>query len=132
VTVVLDSNIFISAFRFRGRPLDIIQMGVEGKLDIAISQSIINETVRVLQVKFGATESELGAALRIMDGCGRMVFPVQKFDVVTDDADDNHIVECAVAAKADTIITGDKDLLRMQSFGNIAIVRLGVFLERYA
>ena len=128
--VVLDTNIFISAFRFRGRPLDLVLMGVDREIDIVLSESIIEETLRVLRDKFTATQAEMETALQIMHACGRKVEPAVKLDVVTDDPNDNHIVECAVTAGADAIITGDQDLLRMSKYQGIAMLRVGEFLGR--
>ncbi|MEW6377919.1 MAG: putative toxin-antitoxin system toxin component, PIN family [Thermodesulfobacteriota bacterium] len=45
------------------------------------------------------------------------------------DEPDNRILECAVAAKADFVVTGDKHLLSLKHFQNIKIVRLSDFLE---
>jgi predicted nucleic acid-binding protein len=83
----------VSAIKFRGQPLEIVQMGVEGKVDIAISQSIIDETLRVLRLKFKTTEAELDATSRIMHSCGRMVRVDQHFDAVPADPKDEHIVD---------------------------------------
>ena len=105
-------------------------MGVEGEVDIAISKSIIDETLRVLRDKFHATQYELDTASSIMDACGRMVYPVHKLDVVKADPDDNHIVECAVTAEAAAIITGDKHLLNLQAYESIAIMKVGGFPEQ--
>ena len=58
-----------------------------------------------------------------------MVHPTVRLDVVPDDPDDNHIVETAVAAGADAIITGDKDLLRLENYQGIRMVRVSDFLH---
>jgi predicted nucleic acid-binding protein len=42
--------------------------------------------------------------------------PPETLDVVKDDASDNRIVECAVAAGSDVIVSGDKHLLALGSF----------------
>lgn len=52
-------------------------------------------------------------------------------DVVKTDPDDNKIIECAVAAGADAIVTGDKKhLLPIRSFQGIKIVEIAEFLNR--
>ena len=55
--------------------------------------------------------------------------PTQLLDI-TDDPDDNRILECAVAAGSDIIVTFDKDLLRLGEYGGIEIVRADDFLQR--
>ena len=54
----------------------------------------------------------------------------KKYLDVKDDASDNRIVECAVAAGSDVIVTGDKHLLALGSFRGIDIVRVSDFLGR--
>jgi uncharacterized protein len=124
------SSVLVSAIKFRGQPLEIVQMGVEGKVDIAISQSIIDETLRVLRLKFKTTEAELDATSRIMHSCGRMVQVDQHFDAVPDDPKDDHIVDCAVAANADAIISGDHHLLDLRAYGRIEMLTVRDFLQR--
>jgi putative PIN family toxin of toxin-antitoxin system len=127
MVIVLDSSVLVSAIKFRGQPLEIVQMGVEGKVDIAISQSIIDETLRVLQLKFKATEAELDAASRIMHSCGRMVQVDQHFDAVPADPKDDHIVDCAVAANADAIISGITICLTWGVWQDRDVERAGLF-----
>jgi predicted nucleic acid-binding protein len=47
---------------------------------------------------------------------------------VPDDPDDNRIVECAVKAGSDYLVTGDKHLLRVGSYGLLSIVKVAEFL----
>ena len=42
------TNIYVSALHFGGKPMQLLQMGLEGELDIALSQPILDETLRVL------------------------------------------------------------------------------------
>lgn len=46
------------------------------------------------------------------------------------DPDDVHVLACAVAAEADAIVTGDKDLLVLGSFHGIPIVPATEALKR--
>lgn len=48
--------------------------------------------------------------------------PKQKFDVIKEDKDDNKFLEAAVEGKADYIVSGDKDLLRLENFMGIKII----------
>ncbi len=128
MSVVLDSNLWISAFIFRGRPLELVEMGLDRQVDIAVSQSIIDETLRVMKDKFHAKPIVLESALFIMTTSARMVEPVIQVKAVRDDPND--VVSCAIAADAEAIITGDKDLLRMGSYEGIKMLRLGEFLRR--
>jgi hypothetical protein len=52
--------------------------------------------------------------------------------VVTEDPADNRILECALAAGSDTIVTGDRHLLKLGRFGDAKILTPAQFLERYS
>jgi predicted nucleic acid-binding protein len=49
-------------------------------------------------------------------------------DAVKDDPSDNRIVECAVSAGSDYLVTGDKDLLRLGQYDSVRIVNVADFL----
>lgn len=61
----------------------------------------------------------------------RLVTPSEHMDVVHADPDDNRIIECAVAAVSDTVVSGDTDLLRLGSFRGIRIVKVSDFLAGF-
>lgn len=51
-----------------------------------------------------------------------MVTPTEKVSVITRDPKDNKILECALAGKADLIVTADQDLIKLKSFKGIGII----------
>jgi putative PIN family toxin of toxin-antitoxin system len=65
-----------------------------------------------------------------------VVKPKAHLSVITRDPADNRVLEAGVAGKANSIITGDEDLLSLKSFENISIMRparfLAVMTERAA
>jgi uncharacterized protein len=58
----------------------------------------------------------------------RLVEPTESLHVVEADPTDDRIVECAVAADAEVILSGDKHLLALGNFREIPIQRVGEFL----
>jgi len=128
--VTLDSNIYLSALNFRGIPLLLLDMGARGNIQIAISDAILQEVLRVQREKFKAPPESLERAKLLIEGCTHWVVPTQTLKVVPDDADDNRIVECAVAAGSEAIVTGDKDLLRMGSYQGIYMMTAAAFLRQ--
>jgi len=61
----------------------------------------------------------------------QIVEPKKKISVVKDDPDDNKIIECAIEAKADYIISQDKHLLKLKSYKNIKIITPDDFLSKF-
>jgi predicted nucleic acid-binding protein len=58
-----------------------------------------------------------------------VITPQQRFDVVTD-PDDNKILECAIEARSDCVVTRDRHLLTLELFQGIPIITPEDFLSR--
>jgi predicted nucleic acid-binding protein len=71
------------------------------------------------------TPSWLSASGRIFT---RRVSSTETLDVVKADPDDNRILECAVAAGSDVIVTGDAHLLQLGAYRGISIMKVADFL----
>ena len=93
-----------------------------------ISYPIINELLRVLANKFGRTNAELAEVRGFIIEFGHLVTPVQTVAVLADEPD-NRILECALAADADVIVTGDRAMLALGQIGNTQIVSLANYLD---
>ena len=104
-------------------------MALEGEINLAVSQPIIDETLDVLGRKFGVAAEELPEYEAVIREAARTVRAAVALEVVKEDPDDNKILECAVTAGSDYIVTGDKDLLRLGSYDSIEILRVSDFLK---
>lgn len=129
VRVTADSNIYISAFQFRGKPLELLTLAGKARMDLAISDHIIDEVSRTLRQKFDWPEERVQQAQRIMATIARRVVPSETIDVNEDDPSDNRILECGVEAGSQCIVSGDKDLLRLGGYGAVQIVRVANLLN---
>jgi putative PIN family toxin of toxin-antitoxin system len=128
--ITVDANIFVSAIVFGGKPAALLLKAVEGDVDVATSQPILDEVFRVLREKFGLSAAELAEAEARICSFTRRVAPTHTLDVIHEDPDDNRILECAVSSGSDVIVTGDKDLLRRESYEGIRIMTVADFLQR--
>jgi putative PIN family toxin of toxin-antitoxin system len=74
-------------------------------------------TVRelLLRTKFKVSEGDADLAGALLKDFALLVTPRVVLDVIAKDPDDNHVLACAVAGKADFIVTGDKHLLNLSS-----------------
>jgi putative PIN family toxin of toxin-antitoxin system len=127
-TVTLDTNVYVSAFQFGGTRL--LHMAIDGDIEIAVSQPIIEEVIRVLRDKFLWDGYGLHDARQQILGLATLVTPKQTLDVVKEDEPDNRILECAAEAGSNFIISADNDLLRLGSYGGAPIMRAADFLQR--
>jgi putative PIN family toxin of toxin-antitoxin system len=127
--VTLDSNIYVSALQFGGIGIRLIAMARRRIIRIDISEVIAAETIGVLRDKFGWGGYELHFARLELLKFANVVMPTNAIRV-SDDPDDDRILECAVAAGSHFVVTEDKDLLRLGAYEGIAIVRAAEFLRR--
>jgi len=111
-SVTLDSNVYISALQFGGKPMQLLDMAINGEIEIAVSRPIITEVGRVLEKKFHWPEQDIEDAKVLIITTAKWVEPKVTLAVVKDDPDDDRIVECAVESGSEAIITNDGDLLR--------------------
>jgi len=128
--VVLDSNIYISGIIFGGNPRKIIDLIVEGKLRLYISSDILIEIKEVLERdKFGFSSDVTQQIISEIESLSELVMPKKRHSVVNRDEDDNIIIDCAIEANADYIITGDDDLLTLKEFKKVKILNPSEFLK---
>jgi uncharacterized protein len=123
-SITADSNIWVSAFNFPGKPRFLIEMAAEGEVQIDVSDEIIEEVLRVLKLKFQWSVEALDGAKLEMEAIRRKARPDESVEVIEEDPADNRILECAQAARSDYIVSGDRDLLRLRVFRDIPIVKV--------
>jgi len=128
--VTADTNILVSGFNFlAGKPSQFLQLARSGAISLVVSQPIIEETTDVLARKFNWTAEDIEEARRWLKDIARTVTPAVRLDVIKEDPPDNRILECAVSAGSDYIVTGDNDLLRLGQYAGIRIMNVADFLE---
>ena len=129
IGVTLDSNIYVSALQFGGIGVRLVGMARAGAIRMDTSEAILAETMGVLRDKFGWDGYRLHFARLELRKFAKVVVPSQTLEV-TGDPDDNRILECALAAGSDCIVTYDQDLLRLGKYAGIKIVSAVDFLQR--
>ena|SRR3989338_6227476 len=128
---VFDTNIFISAFIIPGSQGEkAFLLARQRRFELYTSVPILTETANKLREKFNQSEEDIKEALKMISRAAEVLKPSIKLDVL-EDVPDNRILECAVEAKADVIVTGDRHLLRLKKFQGIPVVRLVDFLRMF-
>ena len=119
--LVFDSSIWISAIKYGGTPLAAILRALDADT-IATCNELEDEVVRVASEKFHIPASDVRDQLAHLLLRAVRVAITGKVSGVCRDPKDDFILECALRANSDMIITGDKDLLSLKSFGTIQIM----------
>ena len=129
--VVLDTNIVASATYWRGKPAHCLEAWVNGKFDLAISHPILSEYEAIMvRLAVRYPKKEPAGWLGAIRQAGHLYLPAP-LAAVSSDPDDGMFIECAVAARADYLVTGDKGhLLVLKQAGGIPIIAASEFLAR--
>ena len=131
IKVVLDTNIYISGILFAGKPREVLDLAIKGKIHVFISPDILSELRDVLsRKKFGFSPEHVDIIIREIESITTMVNPAKKYSIVSHDSD-NIIIDCAMESRVEYIITGDNDLLCLNKYKSINIINPALFIEEY-
>ena len=130
--VVIDTNIFVSSF-FGGNPRKIIDLWKKGNITLCLSKDILDEYIDVLQRVGLKDENEIEELLSLFAKGFNILFTTKtpKIKAVKDDPEDDKFIECAVALKAEVVITGDSAIRALGEYMGIKIVNPQQFLNSY-
>lgn len=128
--IVLDTNIVISGFGWRGNPHRILIEIMEGKLHWIISEEQLNEIKRVIQyshLKF--TEKQKTDIIAMVYQTSTIITIENQIKVILEDLSDNMLLDIALAAEADYLISGDAHLLKLKIIRKTRILKPTSFVE---
>jgi len=108
IRVVLDTNIVVSAhLKSEGYERHVLDLVLVGKLQLAVSAAILTEYEEVLRrPRFCLTTRQVSRSLRLIRAAARIVTPHRALNIARDSAD-NRFLECAEAAGATYLVTGN-------------------------
>ena len=129
--IVCDTNTLISGFLFDGLERRLLIKIAEREIICFISEEILVEFAAVIsREKFGLTNQQQAIILSALTEITELVKPAEKIWAVQRDPDDNKVIECAVEANAQGIVSGDRDLLDLKEIRNIPILSTRQFLTK--
>jgi len=129
--VVLDTNVLISSILFKGELTGIVDLWKRGKIVPVVSRETFDEFRNVLGYpKFRLSDGEITSIIEeevlpffeIVEIAGEV-------SRVCKDPDDDKFIACALSASADFIVSGDKDLCDVITYGTIKIIRASDLLK---
>ena len=132
--ITADTNVLISSTFWYGDSNTIIELVENKSIELVLSRQIIEEFSKVLhseeiQNKIKTKNLEIIRTIEKIVSLSLIVEPKQKFNVLTEDPDDNKILDCAFEAKADYIVSQDYHLLKLGEFEGIKIISPRQFLD---
>ena len=134
--LVVDTNVLVSAFLWQGTPGRLIDLAGEKEISPYTSRALVDELSTVLHRKKLARQVAATGltAAQMISHYRRLATPVTGRPLtpqVSRDADDDAVLACALAARADLIVSGDKDLLVLKVFHGIPIVTAAQAVQKF-
>jgi putative PIN family toxin of toxin-antitoxin system len=127
--IVIDTNIYISAIFWGGKPREVVDLGRSGQVSIFNSLEIEEEILRALKTKFRLSDEESVQILLDFSTFTNLVKIHRRLTVIDDDPDDNKFIECAVSSMSSFIVSGDRHLLSLKNYKGIKILKAAEFLS---
>ena len=137
LTVVLDTNVFVSSLLVKGGlPAQVLRAWRDRQYVLVTSPAIIAEIQSTLSYphirhKYAITDDDM-EGLRALLERDALLVPghTRPEGVIPEDPSDEQVLACAVEAGADVIVSGDRHLLELGAYQNIPILTVRAFLER--
>ena len=130
--IVLDTNVFISGIFFTGPPSDILKAWRDGKVQVLVSPSILDEYQRIgAELALQFRDVDLKPFLDLLTVQAEIVLAPTLPPVISDDPSDDKFLEAAAAGNASYIISGDKHLLKLSEFRGVQILKPRDFVQGY-
>jgi putative PIN family toxin of toxin-antitoxin system len=125
--VVLDTNVYISAYGFGGKPAAVLRAAILGEFELVTSPQILTEVADKLAAVLGFDREHVEEVVRQIARVAVVVRPRARLSIVADDADDR-ILEAALESGADCIVSGDRHLLDLVNWEGIRVTKVADFL----
>ena len=126
--VVIDTNVTISAFGWGGKPLQIIELLEQGVIRNCVSEQTLKELIAALAYpKLAFSHVTQTSILEFVLAYSDVYDPAERI-YAAPDPDDDKFIECAAAANAKIIITGDKRFLSLKRHGGVRVLSPENFL----
>lgn len=129
-SIVADTNVYVSALVFGGKPAVALRLAGAAGFQIATSRTIQAELLATLTGRFGWPAARVDRACHYLWETALWVSPGAGVRA-SRDREDDHVLDCAIAPGALTILTGDRDLLVLNPFQGIEIITPAAFADRF-
>ena len=129
LSVVFDTNIYISGIILSGQVTRIIDLAKQKIFNLYISPDIYHELMEVSTKKFGFSLEDQQLLVHRIKSLTTITYPTKILHVVPNNHPDNQILATCESCRADYLVTGDKQhLLPLKKFGRTKIITTQEFL----
>ena len=122
--IILDTNVLVSGIFFSGPPFRILKAWRDQRLQLVVSTDILNEYQRVATIlgeKY--PQVDIRPVLELLTVNSEIITAPPLAEPVSVDPDDDMFIACALAGNAKLIVSGDKDLLDINGYQDIKVLK---------
>ena len=120
--VVFDTNVFISAFATEGICSVLLKRARLKEFELFVCPIIIEEVKNVLEQKFKVERGTIEDVVELIKEASLSTDTTEKIEGACRDKDDDLILSCALSAKAEFLVSGDRDLLEIKEYKGMKII----------
>ena len=133
IRAVIDTNVLVSGLiRATGNEALVLLAVSHRLVRPCFSPAILDEYAAVLaRPKFDFPPNQITAVLAMLHANGEMIEP-NPSQFASPDADDTKFIDCALAADADFLVTGNKRHFPLGQYGSARVISAGELLARVA
>jgi putative PIN family toxin of toxin-antitoxin system len=134
VKAVFDTNVVASASFWRGAPFDCLRAWAQGRCEVFVTPALLAEYHEITEeLRADYPDRQFVPWAETLTESATLIFASETARHATPDPNDEMVLECALAAEADVIVSGDKKhLLSLREFRGIPIIPPAEFLRRLA
>ncbi len=137
VRAVLDTNIVVSGLLWRAAPRQVLDAARNKRLTLHTSSVLLDELAEVLSRPhlasvIAANRASPAFLMQRYAMLAQLVIPAHTARVVPKDIDDDAVIACALAARADWIVSGDHHLLDLKHYQGMRIITAAEALRALA
>lgn len=129
--IVLDTNVYISAYGFGGKSVEVLRAAIAGEYTLLTSPAILTEVADKLYGVLGFDDEHVRAVILQVSRIAEIVRPEAHLTVVADEPD-NRTLECAAEGKTGLIVSGDHHLLDLGAYHGVRIGRPAELLAEFS
>jgi len=126
VRVIFDTNVLVAAFISEGLCSKLLRRANRRDFDLYSSPFIVSEFQKAFKTKIGLRESEITILTGLLIELVMLVTPGEEEEQQAKgfcrDKQDDQVLACALACRADYLVTGDQDLLEIKKFHRTRIL----------
>lgn len=126
-SVVIDTNILVSALVFGGKPEEILKLATSHRIKAITSSELLAELVGVLAKKFNFSAQRIKAVEEKLKQSLEIVVVSREITILG--SADDRVLEAAIAGKCRFIVSGDRELLALGKFEGVNLLDVKEFLE---